>query len=887
MKIVPIVHLCLDGENSKNEIEDIDISETTYFLLSGGKIVKFDNDQINKIGGVYIDEKGYLLGLYDVNKIYYQLSSSPSNEIGLNENNQKIYEKAQINGNFISFSQIEKDNENNGKYDESVTAKEIQIANDIRNSYNLSDNSKYKLLSISNQNIVNCEEGISIVSKLNGNLIYMPLTKEECEALCTGSQIDVENTCDENLFYTGKNGLIVDNQSVGEKSLYKLNALIQKQNYASNTDFKDSKVLGDPQYIYEGVKYGTTDPIFKGSVSEELNKKMAYLELSSGYKFYTMFFERPCTYQLTLANESARTFFEESDIDSSKGILCLVIKGKDDQKTTIGLAFGQDVPGEIQSIVRQQMGGIVSEKEFDFTQRLIATYYKIPKKRHVVNFFIQKISDEEKQAHDKKIKEMEDEHRSAIFGVEMNDVLMGNIRLEHTVENSAEGAAVAVRYFICDPISEKAIYEVYFPNEELKEEYVFSEAYIGVYEPGFSIDKLKTKNVGFNNALKAGWKYGNFDPCSYVFGIEGKTFVPTFGTFFDYYYTLRPSASEEIRNLVTDATLGFATIAVPVKYIIYPTSAAIAIYMAQDRPDMALSYLAGYGLVKGFQGISALYTFVKPSMIQMKSNLRVLSFSLKLDANVSKGLVSESQFASANRLFEKPLVQAEVVEYIIPKSIVSNNVDDVGNYVIKATLKKDGSEVLVGSILNDGKEITLLGYTDDYSRVTSSTKITDDVLKLLADDVAKNSGQVGKLLDDIVDETKFVDLVKDIKYLPGPELPLKIAETFEKGVYINRQLKINEKLFKYHGINNRTGKKYSWFTNKKYATEEELRQQLAIRNDWGVQIEYVTEFNVPAGTWVSEGKAAAQGIGYPGGGSQAVITNTPNAWIVRTDKAFK
>ena len=67
----------------------------------------------------------------------------------------------------------------------------------------------------------------------------------------------------------------------------------------------------------------------------------------------------------------------------------------------------------------------------------------------------------------------------------------------------------------------------------------------------------------------------------------------------------------------------------------------------------------------------------------------------------------------------------------------------------------------------------------------------------------------------------------------------------------------------------------------------ELRKDLAIREDWGVQIKYITEFNVPAGTWVSEGKAAAQGPGYPGQGYQEVIIHVPDSWIIRIDKAFK
>lgn len=141
----------------------------------------------------------------------------------------------------------------------------------------------------------------------------------------------------------------------------------------------------------------------------------------------------------------------------------------------------------------------------------------------------------------------------------------------------------------------------------------------------------------------------------------------------------------------------------------------------------------------------------------------------------------------------------------------------------------------------------------------------------------------GNLLDDI----EFANKIKDIKYLPGPQLPKEIAYSFKDALYVNRKLTINETFYKYHGIDNRSGKKYSWITNKKYNSELELRQNLAIKEEWGIQIEYVSEFNVPSGTWISEGKAASQGVGYPGGDYQAVITNMPNSWVVRTDKVFR
>ena len=125
------------------------------------------------------------------------------------------------------------------------------------------------------------------------------------------------------------------------------------------------------------------------------------------------------------------------------------------------------------------------------------------------------------------------------------------------------------------------------------------------------------------------------------------------------------------------------------------------------------------------------------------------------------------------------------------------------------------------------------------------------------------------------------------KTLPGPTLPEKIADTFTDSAYVNRQLATDTSFFKYHGVDNRTGRKFSWVTDQKYSSEAELRRALAIREDWGVSITRVSEFNVPKGTWISEGTAASQGAGFPGGAYQGVIQNLPRSWITRTNKAFR
>jgi hypothetical protein len=141
-------------------------------------------------------------------------------------------------------------------------------------------------------------------------------------------------------------------------------------------------------------------------------------------------------------------------------------------------------------------------------------------------------------------------------------------------------------------------------------------------------------------------------------------------------------------------------------------------------------------------------------------------------------------------------------------------------------------------------------------------------------------GSIARLGDDAVE----MGLVA--KTLPGPTLPTKIADTFADSAYVNRQLAEDARFFKFHGLDNRTGRKFSWVTDQKYASEAELRSALAIREDWGVKITHVSEYNVPKGTWISEGLAAPQGVGYPGRAYQGVLQNVPRSWIIRTNAAF-
>jgi RHS repeat-associated protein len=130
------------------------------------------------------------------------------------------------------------------------------------------------------------------------------------------------------------------------------------------------------------------------------------------------------------------------------------------------------------------------------------------------------------------------------------------------------------------------------------------------------------------------------------------------------------------------------------------------------------------------------------------------------------------------------------------------------------------------------------------------------------------------------------------RQLPGPSVPEYHVNNFSEGYYVNRQVNGGEVFYKYHGINNRTGKTHNYLTNRIYTAEEELRNDLAILEEWGIAIDRVTIFKPSKGTWISEGTAARKVGGVTeeiraGGGYQGLIDvhNLPNSTVIRTDMA--
>ncbi|WP_207209735.1 hypothetical protein [Pectobacterium zantedeschiae] len=125
----------------------------------------------------------------------------------------------------------------------------------------------------------------------------------------------------------------------------------------------------------------------------------------------------------------------------------------------------------------------------------------------------------------------------------------------------------------------------------------------------------------------------------------------------------------------------------------------------------------------------------------------------------------------------------------------------------------------------------------------------------------------------------------------GPTIPDHHKKNFTDEETITRQVSGDEVFYKYHGESNRLGRDFNYVTTKKYSSEAELREDLALLNEWGVKIDRVTTFKPQKGTWITEGTAARQVSTdgseiLKGGGYQGLINikDLSNSTIIRTDK---
>jgi uncharacterized protein RhaS with RHS repeats len=124
-----------------------------------------------------------------------------------------------------------------------------------------------------------------------------------------------------------------------------------------------------------------------------------------------------------------------------------------------------------------------------------------------------------------------------------------------------------------------------------------------------------------------------------------------------------------------------------------------------------------------------------------------------------------------------------------------------------------------------------------------------------------------------------------------PKVPNYHKANFTDGLVTSRHISGDEIFYKYHGETNRLGRDFNYVTKKKYSSENALREDLAILNEWGGNIDRVTTFKPAKGTRITQGTAAPQlsSDGFEslaGGGYQGIINikELSNPTIINTKK---
>lgn len=246
-------------------------------------------------------------------------------------------------------------------------------------------------------------------------------------------------------------------------------------------------------------------------------------------------------------------------------------------------------------------------------------------------------------------------------------------------------------------------------------------------------------------------------------------------------------------------------------------------------------------------------------MLMGETNLRVLDETFGSDLVSTKDALVEGVSNTASNAWED-VKRGEMGE-------VGESVGQIQYAVVEAVVGTKGAGVVVKGLSTGAK--ALIG-VERLAQLTAKISKFANALKQGVLSVVKVGRKIVKI---------------------GPELPKRHIVNFTDEIAVARQVNGSETFYKYHGSSNRLGRDFNYVTKRKYSSLSELKEDLALLDEWGVKVEYVTEFKPQRGTWIHEGTAARQISSdgkqvLNGGGYQGTINvkDLPNRTIIKTDK---
>jgi hypothetical protein len=348
----------------------------------------------------------------------------------------------------------------------------------------------------------------------------------------------------------------------GEVNVQFLNHNLNENKKNKFGDNLNSINLGGLKYINSSQQYNG-NPIFEPKYIDELNNKLAYLEVSSGVQLHINFIETTCTFTQKEGDKFAKDIFENSLISKTKGVYALIVRNLNAQNVLewkTYFAYGSDISEAIKTNANNLLTINGDNKFKSFGQSLIEFYKIVPKKQIQYIYEIELATDAEKN------NPQEFEYK----------FLTKNINGKVITIDNQIGNAIKAKFYFKDTETNitKELNET--KNiKELKEEFVS--------EQGLNLALVYAETL-------AGWKlhYKDIDVNNPAGEIRMKIVI------LDCKFTLNQSCTGEVIDkafLVAGiATAPFGNVAIVIDGL------AVIYYASTGQSDMAMMYIAGYAL---------------------------------------------------------------------------------------------------------------------------------------------------------------------------------------------------------------------------------------------------------------------------------------------------
>jgi len=693
-----------------NQYNLLQNSPCSNFLTKAGYIVSLQSTSYNKVE----IKDGFVIAILDKQGNRFEYSQTwQQKEITPEIVRDKRVTKQKGDFQAITFVNWGKVKEEENKPASSVKTEYVKDGETASKVYHGLD-----AYSIKPEQIQSCSGSLQIVERYDaqGRPVCRSLTEEECEnfrktkSIFASSATEIVKACDEHAYYQQHRLLAqaADGTTTwGEKLVKQLNFLITRN---SKNKFGDDVLKAN----LDGVKY--IESANNKYSSQEINSKLAYLEISTGYQLYIKFIESSCGFVQADADKFASDILSHSNLSKEKGIYCLAIHNAsvpagNPSAYRLATAFGSQISGEASSIIKNTLAASL-QSPLSFSQALIQAYKLIPKQKTTYYYFIKAVSKAQLEA-------WPGSRRCHTANCPSYEPLTGGIRREIKKETNTTGNAIEAHYFIVDAASDNMQY-IQNIKYELKEEYVSASSE--------HIAKLY------------GEKFGDWKFYSWSYTRDGENDQPTYNRpdVGSCHFTLNKSCNEVlIDNIILVADLAAIPFGLPA--ILPVATASIIYYGSAGQWDQVSLYLAAYLLPPVVIRVAKEIGTVTPTLVRItsKSIASTLSadvrIALELREMVSKGVSEQGMQV----LFSKQL-NSSCAEYIIPHETYKN-----------LWVKASQQEVMTGSfeLVNGETKLIVRGYSSDKNYNVSS--FTESKIKEIAEEVLRVGVGIPRTVDEI------------------------------------------------------------------------------------------------------------------------------------------